>query len=389
MILPAAPPTGTYQIGARMVYVGIDAEPSDQPSTQYYDTATHRLGTLTRVSGDRYRTDGSPPLVFRLSHPNALVSERRFSVQDAGGVLGFSLWSQRGRHALATIVLIQGADDSTRDMGFLIPYFAAHSLDVVTYDQRGTGISMGNWRYTSPQSKAQDILSIIRALKGDSAVDPKRIGLWAASNGGWVAPIVAVDYPVAFMILKSAPSESIASNVLYEIEQTLRERGTFTRTQINVAMAFERTMLSALKSNSNWSSAASALASAKTKPWFPYMRIPPGLTIPPSAPMLSALQASLVYDPSLTLARVRVPTLAIFGARDKNVDEPDSLARFRRAFRHAGMRDFTARVFSDVGHTLVRSQTGYIDQPDPPEQYTGYPEAMIGWLHDRGYASAQ
>lgn len=141
MISPAAPPPGRYDIGTRTVYVGIYAEPPDEPSVEYYDTNTNRLGTLTLISGDRYGTDGPAALVFRLSHPNTAVSERRFSIDDAEGRLGFSLWYSRSLRAKPTIILIQGADDSTREMGFLIPYFVAHGLNVVTYDQRGTGIS--------------------------------------------------------------------------------------------------------------------------------------------------------------------------------------------------------------------------------------------------------
>lgn len=386
-MLPAAPPAGVYEIGNRAVYVGIDGEPSDQPSVEYYDSKTRRLGTLTHVSGDRYQTDGSPVIRFSLGQPRTAVSERRFAIRDAGGPFGFSLWSAGGVSAKATIVLIQGADDSTRDMGFLIPYFVGHGLNVVTYDQRGTGSSAGNWHYTSPDEKAQDVLAMIATLKDDPVVDSKRIGLWAASNGGWVAPIVALQYPVAFMILKSAPSESIASNILYEVQQSLREPGTFSPAQIAAALTFEGVMLQAVRQDAGWPVAAAALSSARREPWFPYMRIPPGLPIPPPAPMLAALQASLVYDPSATLAQVRVPTLALFGARDKNVDEADSQAGFRKAFKRAGMNDFTVHVFPDTGHTLLESRTGYIDKPDLPQRYTGYPEVMATWLEARGFSS--
>jgi hypothetical protein len=385
-MLYAAPPPGIYETGKRTLYVGIDGEPSALPSIEYYDTKTHRLGTLTRISGDRYQTDSAPTMFFRLDRPNVAVSERSLTLKDANGALGFSLWFAKGAHAAATIVLIQGADDSTRDMGFLIPWFVGHGLNVVTYDQRGTGTSTGDWHYTSPASKAADILAMIGALKHDPRIDPKRIGLWAASNGGWVAPIVAVKYPVAFMILKSAACESITSNVFYEIEQSLREPGTFTPAQIADAMTFEHLLFGALQTNSNWPAVTSAIATARNQPWFSYTRIPPGLPIPPPPPVLAALQASLVYDPSATLARVRVPTFALFGARDKNVDAADSQTCFRDAFGRAGMTDFSVRVFPDTGHTLFASQTGYIDKPDAPQHYTGYPEAMIAWLRDRGFA---
>lgn len=388
MILPAAPPPGSYAVGTRTVYVGIDAEPPDQPSVEYYDTKTRRLGTLTLVSGDRYRTDGAPSMVFRLDHPTSATVERRFVLHNPGGPFGFSLWSAHSVRPTATIILIQGADDSTRDMGYLIPYFVAHDLNVVTYDQRGTGVSSGNWRYTSPQSKADDILAIIGRLNGDPAVDPDRIGIWGASNGGWVEPIVAKNYSVAFMILKSAPSQSIASNVLYEIEQVLREHGKFSPEQIAAAISFERTMLTSVASNSDWNAAGAALSSAKSEPWFPYVRIPPGMTIPPPAPILAALQASLMYDPSVTLAQLRVPTLALFGALDKNVDAADSAARYRELFKTAGNPDFTVRVFPNADHILVASATGYEEEPLLPVRYTGYPEAMIAWLQERGFAKS-
>ncbi|HVA29403.1 MAG TPA: hypothetical protein VNF68_14575 [Candidatus Baltobacteraceae bacterium] len=116
------------------------------------------------------------------------------------------------------------------------------------------------------------------------------------------------------------------------------------------------------------------------------MRIPPGLSLPPPPSTLAAPQVSLVFDPTKTLEQIRVPTLALFGTLDKNVDESDSQARFRSAFKRAGMSDFTIRVFPGTGHTLLRSQTGYIDEPILPEQYTGYPETMIRWLNARGFA---
>jgi len=215
-------------------------------------------------------------------------------------------------------------------------------------------------------------------------VDAHRIGVWGFSNGGWVAPIVATRFPLAFMVLKSAPSATIAENVLYEIGQALREHGQFRPEQMSAALAFEKKIFLALETNSNWSSAASALDAAKKQPWFPYMRIPPGMTCPPPPPMLSALRAALIYDPTATLQLVRTPTLALFGALDKNVDSAQSAAHFRKAFNHSGLNNLTIVTFPGAGHTLERSMTGYEDDPSIPERMVeGYPEAVIQWLNAR------
>ncbi len=375
---------GAYRVAEGTIYVGIEAEPPDHPAIQYYDPNTRRIGTLENISGHQYRTDSSPPMTFVLDSPASPVVEKPFVLEHGADHLGASLWQAPGAKSRSTIILIHGADDETRAMGFLIPYFVSHGLNVVTYDQRGTGASTGDWRYTGPPSKAEDVIAILQKIRNDPAVDAHRIGIWGFSNGGWVAPIVATRFPLAFMILKSAPSETIAENVLYEVGQVLREHHRFTPEQASQALAFERTMLRALQTNSNWNAAAEALNAAKKQPWFPYMRIPPGMTAPPAPPMLVALQAALIYDPTATLQRVRTPTLALFGALDKNLDSAGSAARFRKAFNRAGLKDLTIVTFPGAGHTLVRSTTGYEDDPLMPERTAeGYPETIIHWLAAR------
>ncbi len=387
--LAHVPATGAYRVGNDVVYVGVNGEPPDQPSIQYYDTATRRLGTLDYVSDGVYRTDEQPGLTFTLSTPVASVVEKPFVLTDRGGRLGASLWYAPGAKQRPTMVLIEGADDADRRMGFLIPYFVAHGVNVVTYDQRGTGLSTGNWRYAGPEAKAEDTIALLTHVESDPAVDPQRIGAWAASNGGWVAPIVATRFPLAFMILKSASSETIEGNVLYEIEQELREKGKFTSAQIESALTFERSLFASLQTNANWGTAADGLKAAQAQPWFPYMRIPPGLTLPPPAPMLDALQASLIFDPLSTLERVRTPTLAIFGALDRNVDAAHSAAGFRSAFERAGLRDVTIVTLPGGDHTLVRSASGYEDTPFEPVRFVrSYAETMIRWLAARGFAKS-
>lgn len=141
--------TGAYRVDGRTVYVGVDAEPPDHPAIEYYDSGSHRLGTLNFVAGRTYRSDDLPAVTFDLDSPIGIVGQRPFLLAHGDDHFGFSLWFAAGAKHRPTIVLIEGADDVTRQMGFLIPFFVAHGMNVVTYDQRGTGLSTGNWRYTS------------------------------------------------------------------------------------------------------------------------------------------------------------------------------------------------------------------------------------------------
>ena len=56
----------------------------------------------------------------------------------------------------------------------------------------------------------------------------------------------------------------------------------------------------------------------------------------------------MLFDPTETLAKVRTPTLALFGALDRNVDVAHDPALFRSAFARAGMDDFTVHVYKDA-----------------------------------------
>ena len=73
----------------------------------------------------------------------AEVHEKRLTVDAPEGRLGVSLFSA-DRKRRATVVLIHGNDSQTRDMGYLIPLFALNGVNVVSYDQRGTGESTGS-----------------------------------------------------------------------------------------------------------------------------------------------------------------------------------------------------------------------------------------------------
>ncbi len=57
-----------------------------------------------------------------LDSPISAIEEKAFVIETASGRLRASLWCAAVRGSHPTIILIQGADDETREMGFLIPY---------------------------------------------------------------------------------------------------------------------------------------------------------------------------------------------------------------------------------------------------------------------------
>ncbi len=73
--------------------------------------------------------------------------------QTPQGRLGVSLYYADAKPR-ATVLLVHGNDAETREMGFIIPFFACNGMNVLSHDQRGTGDSTGNWFLNGPIQRA-------------------------------------------------------------------------------------------------------------------------------------------------------------------------------------------------------------------------------------------
>jgi pimeloyl-ACP methyl ester carboxylesterase len=359
---------------AHLIYVGIENEAPDPAVNEYFDISTQRTGEL--------------PTGARLWKRKGISEETRL-VEAPGGALGASLYfTDPGKRP--TIILIHGNDPETRQIGFLIPYFVLSGINVISYDQRGTGQSTGNWQQNGPMQRATDVAAIFDAYVTNKHVDAKRLGIWGFSNGGWTAPIVATTRPVSFMILKSGPAESLETNICYTVAQHMRSKH-YNSASISSAVQTWRTLLGALSSTVPWETARTRYVAASAAPWFAdsYIPIffPADMGLPPPTEALDAMRREMLYDPSATLQKVRTPTLAIFGALDRNVDVAHAPALFKSAFAHAGMDDFTIHIYKDAGHTLKVSATGF-DNEQPERLPSGYPQIMIQWLRERDFLGA-
>jgi hypothetical protein len=365
-------PPGLYDASGHKVYVGVEHELPDPASNDFFDSTTQHTGDLQAPRGLQLRRG---------------ISEERRVLETPQGRLGFSLYYS-GDEPRSTVILIHGNDPEAREMGFITPFFVLNGINVISYDQRGVGESAGNWFLNGPGQRANDVVSIYDAIHGDRHVDPHRIGVWAFSNGGWTAPAIPLRRPIAFMILKSAPTESLAENIDYEVAQQLRRHGVEAATPQAVPLwhAFEQ----GLDGKTSWSSVKSLYDLDSKQPWFKYSLMPDlGISIPPPPSMVAGLRRFVTFDPTQTLLRVSsTPTLAFYGALDRNVDAADSATHLREYLARAGNRDVTIKVYPNAGHQLIISKSGYNGDPEPPERLVpGYPQMMVAWLMQRGFTN--
>jgi hypothetical protein len=361
---------GLYIVSGHTIYVGIEHEPPAPASNDFFDSMSQHTGDL-QVTPDLHLRSG--------------ILEDRRVVEAVQGRLGFSLY-YAGDGPRTTVILIHGNDPETREMGFIIPFFVCNGINVISYDQRGVGESTGNWFLNGPSQRADDVTAIYDAMRSDAHVDSHRIGIWGFSNGGWTAPLVSLHRPIAFMILKSAPTESLAQNIDYEVAQEMRRHNVEPASPQAIALwhAFEH----ALIGTDSWSYTKRLYDLDAKQAWFRYSLMPDlGISIPPPSSMIAGLRRFVTFDPTHTLLSVSsTPTLALYGALDPKVDAADAATHLREYLTRAGDRDVTVEMYPNAGHQLIVSKSGYNGEPAPPERFvSGYPQITIMWLAERGF----
>jgi hypothetical protein len=361
---------GAYLVpSGHTIYVGVQHEPPDPASNDFFDSTSQGTGDLKARHDLRLRSG---------------VFEEPRVIEAPQGRLALSLY-YAGERPRATVILVHGNDPETREMGFIIPFFVCNGVNVISYDQRGVGESTGDWLLNGPSQRADDVETIYDVMRSDPHVDAQRIGIWGFSNGGWTAPLVSIHRRVAFMILKSAPTESLAQNIDYEVEQTMRRHNAQDASPQAIALwhAFERS----LDGSVSWSDTKRLYDIDARQPWFQYSLMPDlGISIPPPPSKVAGLRRLVTFDPTPTLLSVSsTPTLALYGALDRNVDAADSAAHLGEYLRRAGDRDVTIKIYPNAGHQLIVSKSGYNGDAAAPQRFVpGYPQIMITWLAQRG-----
>lgn len=200
-------------------------------------------------------------------------------------------------------------------------------IAVLRYDDRGVGASGGASSRGSATSTdfADDVQSVIAWLKTRSDIDPARIALAGHSEGGLIAPIVAVREPsLRAIALLAGPAYDGRRILVSQNETVIKELSGVTDAQRD---SLRRRVPASLDSVE------------RTNPWFgQFMRT----------------------DPRVMLRQVKQPVLVLQGDTDLQVtrEQADSIATTLRA---AGNRRVTLRHFPATNHLMLADSTGALN----------------------------
>ncbi len=142
--------------------------------------------------------------------------------QNAGNRLAGSLIRPLGIGPHPAAVHLPGVGPAARHRSrFLAQVLARHGVASLVYDRRGTGMSDGDGVTADFGDLAADAVAGHRLLRETDGIDPARIGIVAAGEGGWVAPLAGGMTDVAYLVLCSAPAISPAEQERREVEMRL------------------------------------------------------------------------------------------------------------------------------------------------------------------------
>ena len=344
--------------------------------------AENSQGQVTRLIR---RGSGVPDAVA-----SKLDSYRRENISFRGGAgtLTGVLMLPPGDGSHPAIVLIHGTGRTDRYSVLPIVHFLlSHGVALLGYDKRGVGDSAGDWRTASFDDLAGDAVAAFDYLKSRKEIDSRRIGVLGASQGGWVAPLAAIQRAgksggIAFVMTVSGPSMSPAELELARLEYALRSRGA-SEDDTRDALDLVRRANDVARGRASWASFDSFLERAKSASWFRFVSVP--LTAD-SWLLEHWRNMPLDFDPVPVIARLRVPVLAMFGALDETVLPDKNAPRWRAALESGGNKSYTVQVFPDADHMLLESQTGSEEEFPALHRFVpAFQSTVLGWLHEHGF----
>lgn len=236
---------------------------------------------------------------------------------------------------------------------------------VLRSDDRGVGGTSGDLNEASYDDLAADVVAALEFLKAREDIDTSRIGLLGHSEGGYLAPLVAAENDVAFIIMMAGPSVSGLEVLELQNELLFAEEGA-SEEEIQNQITYLRTVADAL--NREAYDEAAVITEARIKESF--------AANPEDAPseevqqeIIDAQVASVatpyfrnffVFNPQPYLEDLGIPVLAFYGEKDIQVPPYQSVEPLELAL--ANNEDATIKVFEGLNHLMQPADTGSINE---------------------------
>ncbi len=328
----------------------------------------------TEAATDARPQEPRPPFPY-------LEEEVTFASADV--TLAGTLTLPEGEDVVPAVLLITGSGPQDRNEEIvghkpfllLADRLTRAGFAVLRVDDRGVGGSTGSDTEATLPDLAADVGAGLDLLAAHPRVDATRMGLLGHSQGGYLAPYVAAQRDdVAFAILMAGPAVDgfavleLQSELL--IARTLEAQGA-PQDVVDAAVASQLAFLRELRPLLQSEDLDGARALVRERVDAEFANVPADQRPPPDeleafivaqqeGTIAPAFRAFLDFDPRPYLEQLEVPTLALFGSLDFQVDAAQNEAAMRDAL--ATNPDATVVVFEGLNHLMQPATTGLLEE---------------------------
>jgi alpha-beta hydrolase superfamily lysophospholipase len=325
----------------RLIYLPVTVRAS---FTDYADGSFQTL---------KLEIDGTTRTLHRMSFGS--LADVSFAASDAR--IAGTLRRPAGPGPFPAILLLAGSNAQPRSGYYSIEDFVADEFlrlgfIVLNFDKRGVGSSTGKAGDNGVELVAA---AAFRFLASRPGVDRNRIGIWGMSQGGIIAPKVAMLEPgVRFIINVSG---SVVDANTEEIERTARmlRADGFREPDVADAVAFQRLKFQYAQTGRGWDEYTASYRRFKDRPWFPDPYVGPPASR--SSTAWKFWRESGAIRPFEYWRAFREPVLLMYGQYDSIGDPAENAALFVAAMKSAGNDRYTVSILPDTDHSMYVSRS--------------------------------
>ncbi|GGH51887.1 hypothetical protein GCM10008014_18020 [Paenibacillus silvae] len=229
-----------------------------------------------------------------------------------------------------------GPIDATHSEGYkpLWERLASIGYASLSLDKRGIGGSEGNWLDQSIDDRVVEAEQAIAWAKQQPAIDASRIGVWGASQAGWVIPKLAGKENLAFSILVS-PAINWLKQGEYNTRSQMAKDG-HTSQEIEAQVEYENRIKEVLKHDGSYEE---------------YMKLVRNGEEPMSRERWSFVSKNFKADATESLHHFKSPVLLLLGEDDVNVDIQDTERTYRKEIQPAYL--LHVKTFQHTEHSML------------------------------------
>lgn len=249
-----------------------------------------------------------------------------------------------GRGPFPAVALVSGSGPQDRDetlvghQPFLVlaDHLTRQGIAVLRYDDRGVAKSTGRFQDAVIRDFAIDAGAAVAYLRTRADISASRIGLIGHSEGGLIAPMVAeADRKLAFIVLlagPAAPSREVMVAQRAAISRVAGANPVMVQRTEAVMRKIDDALIGPGDSVTANAEVRRILTEAATS-----AGVKPETIIAQNALVFTPwYRAFITYDPRPTLARLRLPVLALNGSNDLQVVAAQNLPLMREALKGDG-----------------------------------------------------